>query len=103
MFAQCCCGRERRIAEPVLRLLVARLVEKGGWEASRGKRHPATQDEDWEERDGQGRMGEAEEDTMIESRGFAVVYGHKVRKNGLILQRNFNFLYLHLQYPRSIG
>jgi hypothetical protein len=48
-------------------------------------------------------MGEAEEDTMIESRGFAVVYGHKVRKNGLILQRNFNFLYLHLQYPRSIG
>jgi hypothetical protein len=72
MFAQCC-GRERSIAEPVLRLLVARLVEKGGLEASRGKRHPATEDGDWEERDGEGRMGEAEEDNRIESRGFAAV------------------------------
>jgi hypothetical protein len=60
MFAQCC-GRERSIAEPVLRLLVARLVEKGGLEASRGQRHPATKDGDWEERDGEGRMVEAEE------------------------------------------
>jgi hypothetical protein len=68
-----CCGRERSVAKPVLRLLVARLVEKGRLEASRGERHPATEDGDWEERDGEGRMGEAEEDTRIESRGFATV------------------------------